>query len=98
MAPGTSERLSYVMHVIGLVPQPLISHDFTLTEMVSLIRIETMKKSEVRGPEEITPPKIQITSRELSFWGVLVYTYLGQIRAILKNSTACTLTTAITQS
>jgi hypothetical protein len=40
--------------------------------MVSLIQIEAMKKSEVRGPGDITPPKIQIISRELSFWGVLV--------------------------
>jgi len=53
----------------GLVPRPLISCDFILTEMVSLIQIEIMKKSEVKGPGDITPPKIQITSRELSFWG-----------------------------
>jgi len=53
----------------GLVPRPLISRDFTLAEMVSLIQIEIVKKSEVKGPRDITPPKIQITSRELSFWG-----------------------------
>jgi len=53
--------------------------------MVSLIQIETMKKSEVKGPGDITPPKIQITSRELSFQGVLVYTYLSQCRAFFKE-------------
>jgi len=53
--------------------------------MVSLIQIEIMKKSEVKGPGDITPPKIQITSRELSFWGVLVYTYLSQCRAFFKE-------------
>jgi len=37
--------------------------------MVSLIQIEIMKKSEVKGLGDITPPKTQITSRELSFWG-----------------------------
>jgi len=37
-----------------------------------------MKKSVVKGPGVITPPKIKITSRELSFWGVLVYIYLSQ--------------------
>jgi hypothetical protein len=42
----------------GLVPRPLISRDFILTEMVSLIQIEIMKKSEVKGPRDITPPKI----------------------------------------
>ena len=62
----------------GLVPWPLISRDFILTEMVSLIQIEIMKKSEVKGPGDITPPKIQIASRQLrSFWGVLVYIYLS---------------------
>jgi hypothetical protein len=71
--------------MIGLVPQPLISRDFTLTEMVSLIQIEIVKKSEVKGPGDITPPKIQITSRELSFWGVLVCTYLSQCRAFFKE-------------
>jgi len=50
--------------------------------MVSLIQIETVKKSEVKGPGDITP---QITSRELSFWGVLVYTYLSQCRAFFKE-------------
>jgi len=69
----------------GLVPRPLTSHDFTLTEMVSLIQIETLKKREVKGPGDITPPKIQITSRELSFWGVLVYTYLSQYQALFKE-------------
>jgi len=44
-----------------------------------------MKKSEVKGPGDITPPKIQITSRELSFWGVLVYIYLSQCRVFLKK-------------
>jgi hypothetical protein len=39
----------------------------------------------VKGPGDITPPKIQITSRELSFWGVLVYTYLSQCRAFFKE-------------
>jgi hypothetical protein len=65
----------------GLVPWPLISHDFTLTEMVSLIQIKTVKKSEVRGLGDITAPKIQITTRELNFWEVLVYTYLSQCQA-----------------
>jgi hypothetical protein len=37
--------------------------------MVSLIQIEIMKKSEVKGLGDITPPKTQITSRELSFLG-----------------------------
>jgi len=69
----------------GLVPRPLISHDFILTEMVSLIQIETAKKSEVKGPGDITRPKIQITSRELSFWGVLVYIYLNQCRVFFKK-------------
>ena len=67
----------------GLVPWPLISCDFILTEMVSLIQIEIMKKSEVK---DITPPKIQITSRELSFWGVLVYIYLSQCQVFFKKS------------
>jgi hypothetical protein len=53
--------------------------------MVSLIEIETVKKSEVKGPGDITPPKIQITSRELSFGGVLVYTYLSRCRAFFKE-------------
>jgi hypothetical protein len=53
--------------------------------MVSLIQIETMKKSEVKGPGDIAPPKIQITSRELRFGGVLVYTYLSQCRAFFKE-------------
>jgi hypothetical protein len=53
--------------------------------MVSLIQIETVKKGEVKGPGDITPPKIQITSRELSFWGVLVYTYLRQCQAFFKG-------------
>jgi hypothetical protein len=43
------------------------------------------EKSEVKGPGDITPPKIQITSRELSFWGVLVYIYLSQCRVFLKK-------------
>ena len=72
-------------HCCGLVPRPLISRDFILTEMVSLIQIEIMKKSEVKGPEDITPPKIKITSRELSFWGVFVYIYLSQCRVFLKK-------------
>jgi hypothetical protein len=63
----------------------LISRDFTLTEMVSLIQIEIVKKSEVKGSRDITPPKFQIPSRELSFWGVLVYTYLSQCRAFFKE-------------
>jgi hypothetical protein len=50
----------------GLVPRPLIVRGFILTEMVRLIQIEIVKKSEVKGPGDITPPKIQITSRELS--------------------------------
>jgi hypothetical protein len=53
--------------------------------MVSLIQIEIMKKSEVKGPGDITPPKIQITSRELGFWGVLVYIYLSQCRVFFKE-------------
>jgi hypothetical protein len=63
--------------------------------MVSLIQIEIMKKSEVKGPGDITPPKIQITSRELSFWGVLVYIYLSQCRVFLKNSITFALTAAL---
>jgi hypothetical protein len=46
----------------------LISRDFILTEMVNLTQIQIMKKSEKR-PGDITPPKFQITSRELSFGG-----------------------------
>jgi hypothetical protein len=53
--------------------------------MVGLIQIETVKKSEVKGPGDITPLQIQITSRELSFWGVLVYTYLSQCLAFFKE-------------
>jgi hypothetical protein len=63
--------------------------------MVSLMQIEIMKKSEVKGPGDITPPKIQITSRELSFWGVLVYIYLSQCRVFLKNSITFALTAAL---
>jgi hypothetical protein len=37
--------------------------------MLSLIQIEIMNKSEEKGPRDITPPKIEITSRELSFLG-----------------------------
>jgi hypothetical protein len=54
----------------GLVPQPLISREFILTEIVSLNKIEILKKNEVKGLGDITPPKIQITSRELSFRGI----------------------------
>jgi hypothetical protein len=61
-----------------VVPRPLISRDFILTEIVSLIQIWIMKKV-------ITPPKIQIISRELSFWGVLVYIYLSQCRVFFKK-------------
>jgi len=53
--------------------------------MLSLIQIETVNKSEMKRPRDITPPKIQITSRELSFWGVLVYPYLSQCRAFFKE-------------
>jgi len=31
------------------------------------MQIEIIEKSEVKEPGDITPPKIQITSRELSF-------------------------------
>jgi hypothetical protein len=43
------------------------------------------EKSEVKGPGDMTPPKIQITSRELIFWGVLVYSYLSQCRVFFKK-------------
>jgi len=69
--------------------------------MVSLIQIEIVKKSEVKGPRDITPPKIQITSRELSFWGVLGYTYLSQCRAFFKEfhhmGTHCSLNSKMIQ-
>jgi len=39
----------------------------------------------VKGPGDMTPPKIQITSRELIFWGVLVYSYLSQCRMFFKK-------------
>jgi len=60
----------------------MISRDFLLTEIMSLIQIEIMKK--VRSGD-ITPPKIQIMSRGLSFWGVLVYSYLSQCWFFLKK-------------
>jgi hypothetical protein len=33
----------------------------------------------------MTPPKFQITSRELIFWGVLVYSYMSQCQVFLKK-------------
>jgi len=53
--------------------------------MVSLIQIEMMKKSEVKGPGDITLPKIKITCRELSIWGVFVYINLSQCRVFEKK-------------
>jgi hypothetical protein len=43
------------------------------------------EKSDVKGPGDITPPKFQITSRELSFGGVLGYIYLSQYRVFFKE-------------
>jgi len=39
----------------------------------------------MKGSGDMTPPKIQITSRELIFWGVLVYSYLSQCRVFFKK-------------
>jgi len=36
-------------------------------------------------PGDMTPPKIQITSRELIFWGVLVYSYLSQCQVFFEK-------------
>jgi hypothetical protein len=55
--------------------------------MVSLIQIEMMKKSEVKGPGHITLPKIKITCRELSIWGVFVYINQSQCRVFEKKKT-----------
>jgi hypothetical protein len=52
----------------------------------------------VKGLGDITPLKIQITSRELSFWGVLVYIYLSHCEFVLENSTTFALTAALTRS
>ena len=40
-----------------------------LQRLVNLTQIEIMKKSKEKRPGDITPPKFQITSRELSFGG-----------------------------
>jgi len=44
-----------------------------------------LEKCEVKEPADMTPRKIQITSRELIFWGVLVYRYMSQYRVFLKK-------------
>jgi len=61
--------LAYSSLGLKRLASPLVSRDLTLTEMLSLIQIEIKKKSEEKGPRDITPPKIEITSRELSFGG-----------------------------
>jgi hypothetical protein len=43
----------------GLVPRPLILHDFILIKMVSQIQIEIMKKSEVKGPGDTLHQKFK---------------------------------------
>ena len=68
----------------GLVPRPLISRDFILTEMVSLIQIETMKKVRRKGLETLHHQKFKLPP-ELSFWEVLVYINLSQYQVVSKK-------------
>ena len=89
-------QTTYLLY--GLVPRPLISRDFILTEMVCPIQIEIMKKVRWEGLETSLHQKFKLPPESWALGGVLVYSYLSQCRVFLKNSTSFTLTAALTRT